>query len=1744
MSDTWDAAPLADNVVRPNAWDNAPLTQPAPTVQQRAAVQSADNGEEAARALKLGRKTGVNPSLIQTDLPGYDAHARAEDAKQATANPAIARYLEGNPIAASVSGDDYDALERSSQAVQALNQDRLNGSSALSTLSRIAQAAKEGAVKGIGESPGPTGVTNEFIEAMQKTGIFRQPGAAPVGLQFLNEATILPTAAAINTLMRGVGGAIVGAGSVLGQGAREAGADNRAGVFGVASPDRLEREFQNFAVFGMTASPFRAQAPAAPRMLTTEEFLGRVQAQVDREAIDAFINRAPENKPVLMLTKAEDASAGLDRAIEVAQESKTKTRDPNLFAESVAAHDPGELHIDAGKVAELYQREGKVPAEGDGLLGFVPGLADKIESAAATGGEVTVPVADYIAHVDPTVHQGLKDVVRLHNDGVTLTEAKEAEENFVQGYHGSTDVVTNFDPEQTRLGRGVFFAEDPALASKFAQGVATDSDPIFIYGEDTPKSITRFVREMSGNAEAQRISAMIEKAEAIPDKSNSEEYSKAANKINDELRKISSLSEEVGGGAPNVTRAKIDLGRTYKADMGGKFDWDKERDAIKHAIDNGYNSVTFDNTGAGKYYTVFNKNQIRTGSEGVLNAVEQAAVKEKGLMGLDTKVFMNMVFEDAAALNITEPEFKAYSDKVARAEQYILDRAVKVNRDKIAQALSAEWKRNEAAVRSEVETNVASSGVFAAEKFLRENKIQLGGDNIDLVADDLAPLFGFDSGDLLRRALTELETVQAADNKPVRRQREDFIKAETARLMEERHGRLAEKIAQEAREIALADHTFDVLADEVRILASASGVRPPLGREAMVDWARGRFEASGISDAANLEKLQRAVAKGGREAEKALLKGDYPEAFQAKQRQFLAAVVAKESLKLQKVIDSTEVKIDRYTSEQVVASMDQTHLEAIREMLASVGVPQIHAPVQPPVPLRDLVAESQGQLAVAPWLEEGRPPQIKDMTVEQFRAFADSLKSMEHVGRQAKKLFSAQGEAELQNVIVDVKTELERFKFVDQPAAPSIAQRAKSIGRYALGSHLLVERMFDYIDKFNPEGPLTKYIDRPLRDSNVKELQLTERASAMLRDLYPYVDASLVEQVPNTLIRDALDKTGFRKMTRQSLRQVMLNTGNFSNMQKLTEGYGINEADLRRWVDQHAKPADVAWVNGVWKIFEMLKPEADAMQLRDTGVPVDTIPAQAWDVKGGKLNGGYYPIVYDKYNSDIVGHRAAQNPIFDSHYVQATTPHKYTEARTEYKGALDLEGAFLSSRIQGMIHDIAFREAVRSANRLISNQEFRTALAQRWGKEYVELLPGWLKDIANSHNLDDAYAQGLARGMSLIRQNVVNTLIGYNPSTVLKHGFTALVMSANRVGALDLLGATKELGLKGSASTAADLVRRGEAIVPDEMFMQAFRDNLDRGERGEGLRQFVLQSSAVMRNRSRQVDDTIRGAIDKMDQFGVLGAFKNLREKNIQYGRFAVAFSDQLSAVPTWYAAYKQAYTGGASHADSVFIADKEVSRAHGSQFVGDQPAVTRLGNTPMAEFFKLFTSLFKFYNHFANNNFQFAWDSAEYLRGNKRQEPGANAARISAWTASVISVLMIEYAAGAALDKDKKGPLHTLMMGALHLFGGQFIILREITSGAAHGYGPASGLMGTIWKAGEETVKDIGKASGAKAGLAKNWIKHTADSIGFATGLATSQVGRTGQFVSRVAQGQERPRTFDQWRQGLRTGSMKPRVH
>ena len=66
----------------------------------------------------------------------------------------------------------------------------------------------------------------------------------------------------------------------------------------------------------------------------------------------------------------------------------------------------------------------RFPTPDDNILGHVPDLVKQLEAAEQFGGDVQIPLSDWLAKTDPEVRKALRDDVRVRPGGMTLNEAE------------------------------------------------------------------------------------------------------------------------------------------------------------------------------------------------------------------------------------------------------------------------------------------------------------------------------------------------------------------------------------------------------------------------------------------------------------------------------------------------------------------------------------------------------------------------------------------------------------------------------------------------------------------------------------------------------------------------------------------------------------------------------------------------------------------------------------------------------------------------------------------------------------------------------------------------------------------------------------------------------------------------------------------------------------------------------------------------------------------------------------------------------------------------------------------------------------------------------------------------------------------------------------------------------------------------------------------------------------------------
>ena len=367
--------------------------------------------------------------------------------------------------------------------------------------------------------------------------------------------------------------------------------------------------------------------------------------------------------------------------------------------------------------------------------------------------------------------------------------------------------------------------------------------------------------------------------------------------------------------------------------------------------------------------------------------------------------------------------------------------------------------------------------------------------------------------------------------------------------------------------------------------------------------------------------------------------------------------------------------------------------------------------------------------------------------------------------------------------------------------------------------------------------------------------------------------------------------------------------------------------------------------------------------------------------------------------------------------------------------------------------------------------------------------------------------------LEFIRQNMITTLVGLNPGTVMKHGPTALGLSMKEVG----------------------LMQFGKAFgeVAGDSFMHWTRSlfNLNEGV-GETNWQFAVKNSLELQRRDRNWQESLFGVeagLNPGDKFAPW------RQRIMEWSSKPVALSDMISAVPTWLAKYHEMIEDGASHGDAVFEADRSVRRAHGSTAATNRTAMQR-NVTPWL------TSIYNFWSEIMNRQVETIWKAGEAAK----MTGGGTLAKGMA-TVPVIAGGMMAYVIWPAIvesfvspeDHEDHDPWAKKAAKQLTFtLGSSWVGVRDAVSALTHGRDPQYGLAGTAGRAFTDVVRDFNKTDAFSRERRGKFLRDAGMLIGAATGTLPAQVSKGVQFGHDVAVGKEHPRNVWQWLVGARYGT------
>lgn len=889
---------------------------------------------------------------------------------------------------------------------------------------------------------------------------------------------------------------------------------------------------------------------------------------------------------------------------------------------------------------------------------------------------------------------------------------------------------------------------------------------------------------------------------------------------------------------------------------------------------------------------------------------------------------------------------------------------------------SAEWKQQLNEIRKEIAAGLDQRPEMQADTFFREGRIgsakletgipKLGREflSAEQIADlperytreggldpnDVAQLFGYPDGEALLADLSRITQERENSGKNYAAWRRGVIERETAAEMERRHGQLEANILEEAKEHVLSDTQMDLLHEDVLAMGLAAGAKFPITRAEFEGWVKGKFDAT-LTGEVKSDRFLRDAGTAGRRVEDALLKGDIAEAFRQRQRQYIAVLLAREAQAFEKDVAKVEKLAKRFAKTEVKAVAPEytaatqlllrqagykgkLSVSEIAEGLAFHGYDSIDAFVE-----RSL---SDGwEPEVADWLKGGAKP-AEQMTTAEFREFKDAITSFNHIGRKIQKIEIGEAQKEFGEF---------RQEVLDHITKLPVRSR-ESQGRWLYEADASLTRMEEIIkdlDLREELGPLYRAVIVPMMLSKAKEFDLVSALAKHFKETRGEFgkkwQRTLSDSIPQDFIIDPYTRMPY-DLTRENLIQIMLNWGNRSNIEKFTLGHAALyhggkvskevasqfEAQVKALIDTHATAEDWAFVQRMWQPFREWQPMSDTVSRNVSGVVPKWVQPEAVPTPHGVQEGGYWPVKYDRLGSNmaVIEDRQDSNALFGPGYFRAATAKSHLKERTGYIDFVDISTSLeqAAGTMQQTMHDIAFRDSLVQANRVLNDKQIRAAIRKHYGAEYEAQLMPWLKRIANKNTADDRAIKWYNDWQRRVRVNMIGHVLPLNLRVIL----------------------SPDIG------------------VPDPVAWASFESNRSANKA------LAMEKSQEIRHLVYNMDRDFR---EQLERATTKSGFTSFQAKAVEWGFAPMMRMSQEFRMSTFVDQYRKALARGLSDFDAITVADSFVRERHGAASVVDLPAIMQGSETmkSLTMFYGYFNSMYNWQRQLPGNARRGEWN-------------------------------------------------------------------------------------------------------------------------------------------------------------------------
>lgn len=824
----------------------------------------------------------------------------------------------------------------------------------------------------------------------------------------------------------------------------------------------------------------------------------------------------------------------------------------------------------------------------------------------------------------------------------------------------------------------------------------------------------------------------------------------------------------------------------------------------------------------------------------------------------------------------------------------------------------------------------AAVGVAAARKF------KLAKDGVQ--PDEIAGQLGFDTG---------AEMLKAVEVLPVK---ELWAKKRAEWLMTERHPGMLEDREQLREEVGKGLHgdwTLRALEKEIAAISSKApnGFTGQTPAEAIQEAARIMANRTPVGKL-NPRTAQAAERKAANAALRAMAKGDFEMVLVQKQKQLLNLHLYRELAKAKAERQSFEKFVKRVGTKKNAARLGKAlplYRDAMTSLLERFGLVEPAATGAIQVDLTAVENQLASEAAIGAFDRPALEALIQklgmktweDLKLPELRVVRGALENIQGAATDRNAVILGEAKADVEDVVKRLKAEWTSEKIRHRGGYKTIAPANTLIenvgGLFNAwdGALLRPANMLAELSGGDTESVTCQALIEPLRKSKHMEADLLAGAAEPIIEAYE----AMPDEVRKTFMDDFDGAKAFPGHTdrtraprrRFELLMMLANSGNEGNLDRLLRGRNIQYEELIAAFAQLSK-AEIDWVQSIFDAHEnpvllpgettpkSLKERAFELEERDNGTRPQAVLPRQLVLPNGTLRGGYFPAVYDR-NAEQAGERQVARDLaglFDPNYTAPGTAQGHLQKRVEgFTGILSLDPKIIYSHLGQMIHDIAFRENLKSVGKLVLHPEIDSALKGFLGDGKATQFLAWLKDIGSSRGTLDAALKGWDMIAGFVRGNMAPAILGWK--------------AGNAIG---------------------DLANLPTAVAATPLKMRylgaGLSEYLKDGLLGGGSRAFALQKSGELRFQQDTLQrDFVRNVKELTSRWRHLpgaGAFGWWKDNAFAFMEASLV----ATSTPIWLGAYRQALREGREDAAAVKWADDIVVQCFPSHSAVEQPAILR----------------------------------------------------------------------------------------------------------------------------------------------------------------------------------------------------------